>query len=155
MLERYINAQLALQEPERIMVRRPIPINAGNHRASIEVERELDPQPPDVAETFVDEDFVDLVAMVREAGMRGWARNQWVKRPRLKMPSGRPMNRGLYDKLTDLAAQPWRIIHKSGIAGETPSWEMDILEAVEMLERVYAAQFGPDGEVLPIEDPAA
>jgi len=152
MLNRYIDAQLAAQEPEKVMVRRPIPINAGNHRAELDWQREAEPESQMARETGIDEDFVDLVALVKRAAVVGWARNQHVKRVNLRMPSGRLLTRPLFVKLVYLAAEPWRIIAKLG-KGQSPEWLMDPDAAVFMLERVYAAQFGPDGEVLPIDDP--
>jgi hypothetical protein len=153
MLRDFILSQLD-QEPERVMVRRPIPHRVNGRRGEIDWMREAEPEPPPAAETRVDEDFLDLIALVQRAAIHGWARDNHLKRPRLRMPSGRPLIRSLFDTLTDLAAEPWQIIYKSGISGDTPEWLMEPDDALDLLHRVYRAQFDPEGHVLPIEDPA-
>jgi hypothetical protein len=142
------------QEPERVMVRRPIPHRVNGRQGELDWLREAEPQPPPPAGTVIDADFVDLIALVERAAEVGWARDRHVRRPRLRMPSGRPLTRPLYDDLVDLAAEPWDIIIKSGIPGQSPEWIMEPDDALHLLRRVYRAQFDADGHVLPIEDPA-
>lgn len=147
-----IRRKFATEEPEQVMVRRPIPYRVGNSATNLHVEEPAEPEPQAAAATLLDDDFVDLLALVERAALHGWTRDRHVGQ-RLRMPSGRLLTRGLYDSLVDLAADPWRIIAKSGIPGQSPEWLTRPDAAIHLLRTIYELQFGEDGEVLPIEDP--
>jgi hypothetical protein len=150
MLIEYIRSKLAAQEPEVVMVRRPIPIRANNQRADLDYERPAEREPAPVQETVIDEDFVDLVALVIEAARVGWARERHVTRPRQTMPSGRKLTRPLFEDLVKLAVW-WELISEPA-PGQSPEWLMEPEQAIRELDRILGLQYGRNGQVRPVDE---
>lgn len=114
--------------PERV---RPYPVRVnGELRQHAPVDDEDEEQ--DRPERVVDPEFVDLVAFVEMASVRGLERDGLVTKPRMALPSGARLTRTVYDRMMELAEKPWGLVRRGG-GGMAASWVVEPVQAVMIL----------------------